>query len=140
MSCNRVPVEKGLFSIPSHFEEKPLLLASKCENCGEISFPATDTCSNCGKAKLLTINLSQRGKTVKSTVVRRRPPLYEGPVPFVVAEVELPEGINIPTVIKGWDKDEPPPYGLEVELALDKLEIDEQGNEVMMYIFKPVLG
>ena len=135
MVTKSVPVERNLFTIPSSPEEQPSLLGSRCKHCGEIIFPAQSTCPNCGKVEPENFNLSRKGRIVKSTIVRRRPPLYNGPMPYVVGEVELPEGINIPSVIKGWDKDEPPPYGLEVELALDKIEVDEDGNDVLMYVF-----
>ena len=139
MESKKVPVEKELFTIPSSPQEKPSLLASQCENCGEIIFPRQPSCPNCAKTKLKAVNLSQKGKIVKSTIVRHRPQLYEGPIPYAVGEVKLPEGVNVPSIIRGWEIDEPPPYGLEVELDLEKLEVDEEGNEVMMYVFRPIL-
>ncbi|MFC1919264.1 Zn-ribbon domain-containing OB-fold protein [Chloroflexota bacterium] len=138
MESRKVPLEKELFTIPSSPQERPSLLASQCENCGEIIFPRQPNCPNCTKTKLKVINLSRKGKVEKSTIVRHRPQLYEGPIPYIVGEVRLPEGVNIPSIIKGWDMAEPPPYGLEVELDLDKIEVDEEGNEVMMYSFKPL--
>ena len=137
MTSTKIPIEQKIFTIPSLPEEKPYLVAAQCDGCNEIMFPYQDTCPNCGKRGLRMINLSRRGRIVVSTIVRYPPQLYNGSVPYVVAKVELPEGITVPSIVRGWQKDEPPPYGLEVEVDLEVFGVDEQGNEILSYIFKP---
>ncbi|MFC2065667.1 Zn-ribbon domain-containing OB-fold protein [Chloroflexota bacterium] len=133
-----IPVHPNLFTIPSSPEEKAHLLASKCKHCGETMFPSQKTCPNCSSIELDIIKLDRRGRIVKSTVLRHPPQLYKGTIPYVIAEVELPGGVPVPTIIRGWDADTAPPYGLEVELDLEKFEVDDAGNEVLMYIFRPL--
>jgi uncharacterized OB-fold protein len=51
--------------------------------------------------------------------------------------VELPEGVRVETLYTGCDFDELG-IGMEVELVIEKLHDDEQGNEVLCHKFRPV--
>jgi uncharacterized OB-fold protein len=86
------------------------------------------------------IALSQRGKVYSSTVHRhsKRPTMYEGPVPYAYGYVELPEGLIIRTVFTDCGYDKPLSPDTPVELVLEKFEEDEEGNEVIVYRFRPI--
>lgn len=135
----KVPLEQGLFTIPSSPGEKPHLLGSKCPACGEVVFPKQPICPNCCREGMEEIALGRRGKVYASSVVWYPPQLYKGPIPYADAQVLLPEDVLIPTILTNCGTDKPVPIDAAVELVLEKFGEDAEGNEVMMYKFK-VLG
>jgi hypothetical protein len=87
------------------------------------------------------VELSRRGKLYNYTIIRNRPPgNYKGPddpfIPFAVGFVELPEGIRILSPLTGCDIEDVR-IGMEVELTVEELYDDDEGNQVMAYKFRP---
>jgi uncharacterized OB-fold protein len=70
-------------------------------------------------------------------VVTERPAEYKGPVPYAFGYVELPEGVRIESLFTGCDF-ENLEIGLCVELVLEKISEDEQGNDVVCHKFRPL--
>lgn len=115
------------------------LIASQCENCGEVFFPKKENgiCTYCQSTKLHEIPLSTRGVIYDYTIVMQRPPIYyRGDVPYAFGFVELPEGIRIRSLFTGCEFSELK-IGMEVELVLEKLCDNEDGDEIIAYKFKP---
>jgi uncharacterized protein len=69
---------------------------------------------------------------------RPQPAPYKGPVPYALAWVELPEGVRFETLLTDCNFDALQ-VGMEVELVIEKLHEDEDGNEVLAYKFRPLL-
>ena len=99
-------------------------------------------CENCGSEDLEAVTLSNKGKLYTFTIMENRPPGdYKGPsdpfVPFGEGLVELPEGCRIlaPLTVS---KPEDLKIGMDLELVVDKLYEDADGNEVMAFKFKPI--
>lgn len=134
-----VPVEEGLFTLPISPEEKPHLIGNKCKSCGTVSFPKRAICGKCYREGMEEVTLSRRGKVTTWTVIRMKPPGYKGQAPYVLGEVELPEGVIVRTHFSGVNPDEPAiKIGDEVEVVVEKIYEDEEGNDVMCYKFKLV--
>lgn len=137
-SSKRIPVREGLWTQPSSAGQQPQLIASRCYSCGEIFFPAKRICGYCQQKGLEEIKLSRRGKIFSVTVVMQRPPIYyQGPVPYAIGYVELPEGVRVETLFTG-DNLEALRIGMDVELVIEKLYEDNEGNEVLTYKFRPI--
>lgn len=139
-----VPVREGLWMNSTDPKEKPQLIGSRCGDCGEIFFPKrwNGICLNCQKKRLEDILLSRRGKIYSFTIVmqgRPQPAPYKGPVPYALAWVELPEGVRFETLLTDCDFDGLK-VGMDVELVIEKLHDDDEGNEVLSYKFRPVDG
>ncbi len=134
----QVPVQAGLFTLPSSLTEEPHLIGSKCGSCGEVFFPKQAICGNCSEENMKEIALSRMGKVFSSTVLRYQPPIHKGPMPISHGRVELPEGVIVPTPFTGCNTDETLKIGTKVEMVIEKLYEDEEGNEVMTYRFRPV--
>ncbi len=133
----RIPVREGLFADSSNSNGTPPLIASRCGSCGEIVFPKLKICPNCQDGNVEEISLSQEGKIYSVTVVNQRPPMYyKGPVPYALGFVELPEGVRVETLFADCDPEDLE-VGMDVELVIDKLEDDDEGNEVICYKFRP---
>ena len=133
-----IPVKEGLWTTPSSTDEKPQLIANRCPRCGEIFFPQKPICINCQNRELEDIRLSHRGKIFASTIIMQAPGTwYRGPVPYAIGYVELPEGTLIETLFTDCDI-ESLEVGMDVEMVIEKLHEDDEGNEIMAYKFRPV--
>jgi len=143
MSNNKkkTPVKDGLWTTPSAPGQKPQLIGSRCLDCGEIFFPPKENgiCTNCQSNKREEIKLSREGKIYSFTVVTQQPPeYYKGPVPYAEGFVELPEGVRVESLFTECDFDELK-AGTEVEMVIEKLHEDDDGNEVTTFKFRPKL-
>ena len=136
----RIPVMEGLWTTPSSAGEEPQLVGSKCLSCGEVFFPKKPKawCVHCQGTNLEDIELSRRGK-ISSFTVAMQPAgaFYKGPVPYAYGCVDLPEGVRVETLFTGCDFDELE-VDMDVELVIEKLAEDDEGNEVITYKFKPI--
>lgn len=70
------------------------LRIQRCGGCGELRHPPGPACPSCGEAKPDFVVASRRGE-VYSYVVHHHPPVPGRTVPFVVALVELEEGVRM---------------------------------------------
>lgn len=141
-SGRRRPIAEGLFTWPS---ERPQLLASRCRECGELSFPRQDGCPACTARSPEEVLLSRRGRLWTWTIQRFPPPAppYIGTsdrdrfVPFGVGYVELPEGIRVEGRLALNDP-ERLEIGMQMELALEDFVEDAQGDRLVTFVFRPV--
>jgi len=131
----QIPVRENLFTIPKSPEEKPRLIGSKCNHCGEVVFPRMTICPNCGDANVEEKLIGPRGKLYSFTVIYQPAPIgYKGPVPYGVVKVEMPEGLRV----TGYATINDPTkfhIGMEMELIIDKIFTD--GHDVTGFKFKP---
>ena len=137
----RVPVADGIFTWPS---DEPRLLGSRCINCGIHVFPVQDGCPRCMSNESEQVELERRG-TLWSWTVQGFPPKappYLGPtgddfVPFGVGYVELPGQVRVESRLTLADPEQLR-IGMEMELIIDSLGTDDDGNELITYAFAPV--
>jgi uncharacterized OB-fold protein len=133
----QVPVAEALFTWPS---QAPQLIASKCTGCGEIVFPAQRFCPKCCTETAEEVLLSRRGKLYSFSIQRHRPPGYKGPdssIPFGVGQVELADGVILVSVLTENDP-AALKIGMDMEVVIEKIFEDEEGNDVMCFKFKPI--
>ena len=139
-SKKKIAVEEGLWTIPSSPGEKPHLIGSKCLSCGELYFPhkKKGLCIHCQQRSLEDVHLSSKGKIVSFSVVVQSPAggFYKGPVPYAYGVVELPEGVELLSLFTGNLGELE--VGMEVELVIEKLFDDDEGNEITTYKFIPI--
>jgi len=84
------------------------------------------------------ITLNRMGKVWSySTVMLPLPQWYKGPVPFDLGYVELPEGVRVWTRLLGA-KAGTFRVGQEVELEIDVMQVDAEGNQILGFCFVPV--
>lgn len=140
-SAKQIPIKEGMMKLPSSPGEKACLIGSKCRSCGETFFVRRERCENCQSQDLADITLSTKGKLYAFSVMYYpAPPPYKPPDPFVpygLGWIELPEGIRIYSLLTENDPSKLK-VGMEMELLFEKFEEDEQGNDVMVYKFRPV--
>ncbi len=134
-----VPVENYFYKMPESGDEGPSLLGSRCTTCGEVYFPQTPQCKKCYTETTEVMVLSRVGKVHSSTIVHLAPSVYAGEVPYALGQVELDNGVLIPTRLVGG-VEKPVPIGTEVELELEALGKDDDGNNIIVHTFRPLTG
>jgi hypothetical protein len=130
-----IPLREGLFRIPTSPGEKPALIASRCPRCGEHFFPKRAICLACGQVGLEETYLTGPGKIWTFTIARMTPPGSLIEAPYVVAQVELPEKVIVQSVLSDCDVDSVR-VDMPVELVLEKVKEDEEGNDVVAFKFR----
>jgi len=136
----RVPVADGIFTWQS---DQPKLLGSRCTNCGNHMFPVQDGCPRCMSSESEQVELATRG-TLWSWTVQAFPPKappYLGPigddfVPYGVGYVELPDQVRVEARLTENDPAKLE-IGMEMELVIEPLGADDDGNELITYAFAP---
>ena len=134
----QILVRDHLFTLPESEDEPSQLIGVKCNHCGEVIFPNKHNCPNCCSADLQEILIGPRGKLYSFTVIYQPAPIgYKGPVPYGIVKVEMTEGLRItgPSTINDPAQFE---IGMEMELLVDRLFSDVNGNDYIGFKFKPV--
>ena len=141
----QVPLAEGLFSWPPEPGKQPALIGGKASN-GKIFFPYRRQAVIDGvREDLERIELPRRGTLWTFTSQHFRPtaPPYAGDDdarsfrPFTVGYVELPGALHVEARLT-----EPDPakltIGQQMELVIEPLGVDSDGNQTMIYAFAPV--
>lgn len=98
--------------------------------------PAT-FCQSCSSPQLEQIELATSGLLYSYTIVRVPPPGWPGPVPYVLGEVELPEGPHVLAEVIECGHDELQ-VGMPVALALEPVTMpDVPDSERIVYKWRP---
>ena len=139
-TTKKLPVAEALFAETA---DGPRLLGSKCASCGTPYFPRSAVCHNpdCRESKMEEASFGPRG-TLWSCAIQNYPPpapaRYEEPyTPYALGIVDMPEGLRVLGRIS-TDDPEGVEVGAEVELVLERFCLDEGGNEVISWKFKPI--
>jgi uncharacterized OB-fold protein len=142
MTRRQIPVQEGLFTWPS---DRPSLIGSRCAVCGEVTFPPQKSCPACCREEVENIELPRRGRLWTWTIQgfpAKSPPYgkvetQESFVPCGVGYVELPGAVRVETRLT-VNLPERLRIGMEMELVIEAFSLDDRGNEVMMFAFRPI--
>lgn len=110
-----------------------VLLGMRCLDCSVYVFGQAVFCQACTSDNLESVDLSRQGTLYSYTIVRVPPEGWPGPVPYVLGEVELPEGPHVLAEVVGVE-DSDLRIGLDVELALR--EVQAQGLDLSRVVYK----
>ena len=116
--------------------ESPALMGSCCPQCGEHFYPPRYVCLNCYQEGLEEVALSRRGELWTFTIARAALPGTLMTPPYVIAQVRLPEGVSVATVLTDVDP-EAVRIGMPLDLIVEKASVDSEGNDVMTFKFRP---
>jgi uncharacterized OB-fold protein len=133
----QIPIEEGLFYIPSSPDEKPYLIGTKCKVCGLSVFPKTPVCPKCMKKDTMEeALLIGKGKLDSFSIVQAALPGFKAP--SIQAYINLEKGPRIWSLVTGCDpSEEALKPGMDMEMVIAKVREDDQGNEIISYQFKP---
>lgn len=137
---HRVSINEQVLDISG---DKPRLLGGRCKDCGNHTFPLLSGCAKCAGFNMEEVTLSTTGTlwawTVQGFPPKNPPYLGENDPErfeaFGVGYVELPElkvearlTENEPAALK---------IGMNMELTVEPLFTDKEGNEVVTFAFTP---
>jgi len=131
---------EGLFTWPAN---EPHLIGGLCKGCNTCFFPKFSEFHKpgCSQGPVEEVLLSRRGKLASYTIqcfpVPWPFPNPEPFVPFSIGIVALPEGIEVIGQLTGVSVEDVR-TGIDVELVVEKLYEDKDGNEAMTWKFRPV--
>jgi len=138
--ANKLPIAEGLFTWPS---DNPALLASRCRQCGIATFPAAESCMACSGQDVSIEELPHKGTLWTWTVQQFMPksPYHSNETPetfkpYGVGYVELPGGVRVEGRLTENDP-EKLHIGMEMELLFDTYRVEDNGDEVISFFFKP---
>ena len=113
------------------------LEAGKCKQCGHISFPPRLVCPKCKSKTFETVKLSREGKILTFTIIRVGPDKFSKETPYVVAIIELNDGVRLTSQVTDCDVDKVE-IGNKVKLVFRKIQ-DEGKSGLHCYGYKAVL-
>ncbi len=123
-------------------DPKPHLVASKCGGCGALFLDLKRlACSKCGSSgNFSQVPLSDKGKVYVFSVIHQSFPGIK--TPYITAIVDLPEGISVKSNLIDVDpedlqKNPQKAFGMPVDLVVNAVAKDRQGNDVMAFQFRP---
>ena len=137
--AEKVPFKEGMLTTPLSPLEEVRLKGIRCRACGALALGERKHCINCTSSDVEEHVFSEYGKVYTYTIVRHAPPPpypQETFKPFPAAWVELEDGLYVLSELTDCGLDEVE-IGMPVELAVGKGWEDDNGNDVIMYKFRP---
>jgi uncharacterized OB-fold protein len=106
----------------------------RCDACATLFWYPRDLCPRCGSRQVSWVQASGRGRLAAFVVNHTPHPSYAAEGPYVIALVELDEGLRMMTNIVGI---EPDPARLPIGLPLEVV-FEDRGEGVKVPQFRPV--
>jgi len=125
----------GLSLLVRHDEEGPYLIGGKCTSCQAVFFPKQSICPRCTGQSIEETPLSRKGRLYTYTEVYQKPPDYDGPIPYLIGRVLLPEGVFVLAQLKAGKEDLK--INMDMKLVVESIYRDEIGKEIIGYKFMP---
>jgi len=138
----QLPAVDGWFTWPP--SEAPHLIGSRCASCGDYFFPKVRVCANprCMSSDVEEVELSRQGTLYAYTINH-----YPAPPPFVPEDPFRPYATAVMALekekmlVQGLIVSDCDPgslrVGMALEVVLERLSTDPDGNEVVVWKFRP---
>lgn len=126
------PLHDGLYRLEP---EGPALIGNRCAPCDRVFFPPRDYCACCTSPILDEVSLSRTGRIGAFSLIDRQPADAWVSPPYLQAEIELPEGVSVFTLLDTDDIDRVS-IGQDARLELRALATPEGPRTV--FVFSPV--
>lgn len=113
-----------------------VLIGFVCLDCKVRVFGPATFCQSCTSGNLEPVELSATGSLFSYTTIRVPPAGWPGPVPYVLGEVELPEGPHVlAEIIESQDSDLT--IGRRMELAIQSVKDPQSDVDKAVYKWRP---
>ncbi len=132
---HRISVAEKRFRINQDGTEG-VFLGRKCRECGEVFLAQPEYCLKCTAHDLEPVDLTGEGVVTTFTIVRQAPPGWQGDIPYLLVTVKVPEGPSIMSEMVDCTEEDLK-IGMAVELALRVGGTDKDGNEIVVYKWRP---
>lgn len=135
-----LPLQESLLHIPESPDDKPYLIGSRCSVCSYTCFPRKFVCVRCRRDDTMEEVKLGPYATLETFAVMRVG-TTDFPPPYIMGYVRMKEGASVFTLITGCEiRDDALDLGEEMELIVEKIRTDRQGNNLIGWKFKPIKG
>jgi len=139
----KVPVVPGWY----HVDAPGRLIGNRCKACGDYFFPKVISCRNpkCRGKEMEEVLISTKGALWSFTTNFYQPPapfvsLTKPFSPYTVAVVTLhEEKLMVAGQLAAGISPEKLTVGMEMEMIMEPLYLDESGTEHIMWKWKPIV-
>ena len=129
-----VPVPQGESDYYWEKAKAHELWLRNCGDCNQAYFYPRDICPHCFSRNTSWIQASGKGTLHTFAIVHRAPtPAFRDDAPFVVAMVDLEEGVRMPTNLV---EVEPDPANITIGMAVEVI-FEDITDEIALPKFKP---
>lgn len=112
------------------------LVGSHCKKCGQNYFPTREICPKCfAEGEMEQMKLSSHGRLYSYSIVQIAPKRFMPP--YALGYVDFSEGVRVFGQLTTTDPAKLK-LDMEVQTEIGRIAIDEQGDEVISYKFKPL--
>ncbi|UCD38065.1 MAG: Zn-ribbon domain-containing OB-fold protein [Fidelibacterota bacterium] len=113
------------------------LEAQKCKQCGKIHFPPRLICDACQSRDFEDVHLAGKGRVLTWTVIHVAPAKFDLEAPYVIAIVEMEEGVRLTCQVVDCNPEELA-LNAPVEMVFRRIQEDGQAD-IIQYGHKAVL-
>lgn len=107
------------------------LVIQKCSDCGTFRFYPRLVCPSCMSENVEWVEASGRGRVYSYTIVHRAPPAFRDDAPYVVAVIELEEGVRLMSRL-----DIDPPGDAAIDMPV-KVTFEKISDDITLPHFVP---
>ena len=115
---------------------KGTLIGFSCKDCGAPVFGPAIFCQSCTSTNLEPVDLGSKGILYSFTIVRIPPAGWPGPVPYVLGQVELPQGPQVLAEVIDCEHDDLK-IGMPVEMTIQSVPAENGGPDKAVYKWRP---
>ena len=110
------------------------LLLPRCRDCGRFHFYPRAMCPHCWSTSLESVKASGKGRLYSYVINHRPAPGFEDRTPYIIAVVELEEGVRILSNLVGV---EPDPARLPLDMPVE-VTFEEVSPDITLPLFRPI--
>ncbi|PKB72241.1 MAG: hypothetical protein BZY87_01105 [SAR202 cluster bacterium Io17-Chloro-G6] len=112
------------------------LIGFLCKECGAAVFGTAIFCQSCTSTDLEPLDLGSKGILYSFTIVRIPPAGWPGAVPYVLGQVELPQGPQVLAEVIDCEHEDLK-IGMAVEMTIQSVPAENGGPDKAVYKWRP---
>jgi uncharacterized OB-fold protein len=131
-----VSVDPNRLKITNNDASGGTLVGFKCNECDTTVFGPAVFCQSCTSTDLEAAELGGKGILFSYTIVRIPPAGWPGDVPYVLGQVELPQGPQVLAEVIDCEHEDLK-IGMAVEMVLKAVPAENGGPDKAVYKWRP---
>ncbi len=131
-----VSIDPARLKITNEAATEGTLIGFRCNECQTTVFGPAVFCQSCTSTNLEAVDLGVKGTLFSYTIVRIPPAGWPGEVPYVLGQVELPQGPQVLAEVVHCEHDDLK-IGMAVEMTLQAVLAENGGPDKAVYKFQP---
>jgi hypothetical protein len=108
----------------------------RCKECDTTVFGPAVFCQSCTSRDVEAVELGTKGVLFSYTIVRIPPAGWPGDIPYVLGQVELPQGPQVLAEVIDCEHDDLK-IGMDVVMTIQAVPAENGGPDKAVYKFRP---